>query len=97
MSVPGADAMEIAERFRVFFSLPHPTSEEGVELAVRFLAQEIENATLRGRAEAIEEAARIADGHPSDTDCKFADFEDPEILRGCVEVIAGRIRALARK
>ncbi len=47
VSEPGAQALGIAERFRVFFRRPYPTSEEGVERAVQQLAQEIENAIRR--------------------------------------------------
>jgi hypothetical protein len=47
---PGASALAIAERFRLFFQHPYPTSEEGVNLAVMSLAQEIENVMRHNEA-----------------------------------------------
>jgi hypothetical protein len=44
---PDASALAIAERFRLYFRRPYPTSEEGVERAVQSLAQEIEAAIGR--------------------------------------------------
>jgi hypothetical protein len=46
----GASALEIAERFRLFFLRPYPMSEEGVERAVQALAQEIEAAIRHNEA-----------------------------------------------
>jgi hypothetical protein len=43
-------ALEIAERFRLFFRRPYPMSEEGVERAVQALAQEIEAAIRHNEA-----------------------------------------------
>ncbi len=47
---PSALALAIAERFRVFFRRPYPTSEEGVERGVQSLAQEIEAAIRHNEA-----------------------------------------------
>jgi hypothetical protein len=98
---PGAGALEATRD--LFESLEgwRPTDDwTGVPPRKKLLFDRtlhaIEAAEARGRAEAIEAAARIADGHPDSEDCKFGDFDDPEILRGCCEVIAGAIRALAR-
>jgi hypothetical protein len=57
---PGAQALEIAERFRVFFRRPYPTSEAGVERAVQQLAQEIENVMRHNEAPPGASALEIA-------------------------------------
>jgi hypothetical protein len=49
-NVSSASALEIAERFRLFFQRPYPMSEEGVERAVQALAQEIEAAIRHNEA-----------------------------------------------
>jgi hypothetical protein len=50
----GASALEIAERFRLFFQRPYPTSEEGVERAVQSLAEAIEAAIAERDTERTE-------------------------------------------
>jgi hypothetical protein len=53
-NVSSASALEIAERFRIFFHRPYPTSEEGVNLAVMSLAEAIEAAIAERDTERTE-------------------------------------------
>jgi hypothetical protein len=65
----GAQALGIAERFRVFFRRPYWTSEDGVERAVQSLAEAFEAVIGRDRAppgaDAMEIAAEVVDGWES--------------------------------